>query len=88
MRHKHTPPPSMVFEGMETHIAAQDAAAGEYTAEQLSIAIRQTLGDVSKNAGEMERNAPLFCGTGENPLLFGWDHADAQPLTLLEPHHD
>jgi hypothetical protein len=33
--------------------------------------LRSIKGDISGKAGEMERKAPLFFGTGANPLLFG-----------------
>jgi hypothetical protein len=32
--------------------------------------LREPLGNVSRKAGQMEREAPLFFGTGENPDLF------------------
>ena len=44
----------------------QDARAGE----ELTAEIRQPLKDISRAAGNMEREAPLFFGTGDNPLLF------------------
>lgn len=77
----------MVFPGMEDHVSTQSAAAGAYTAEQLTAAMLEPLADVSAKAGAMERNAPLFFGEGANPILFGWDHIEAQPVEL-EPHHD
>lgn len=37
---------------------------------ELEDLMRKPLGSVSKAAGEMERNSPLFYGTGDNPNLF------------------
>lgn len=31
---------------------------------------KHPIDNISKKAGEMEREAPLFFGTGENPTLF------------------
>lgn len=61
-RRKHTPPPSMTFAGMEGHVQAQDAAAGEYQAEELTAKLLEPLGDVSSRAGQLETESPLFYG--------------------------
>ena len=45
--------------------ARQLAEAGELSAE-----IRRPLKDVSRATGIMERESPLFIGTGDNPVLF------------------
>jgi hypothetical protein len=52
--------------------SAADRAQARAEAEgaELSAEIRRPLRDVSKAAGIMEREAPLFFGTGENPSLF------------------
>jgi hypothetical protein len=39
-------------------------------ADELSRILRTPLADVSDDAGEMERNSPLFFGKGDNPTLF------------------
>jgi hypothetical protein len=55
---------------MEQAVAEQSKAAALYTAEQLTARMLEPLGDISRRAGEMERNGPLFIGTGSNPTLF------------------
>jgi hypothetical protein len=37
---------------------------------ELEEQMRTVKGDISAKAREMERNAPLFYGTGDNPALF------------------
>ena len=69
-RRKTAPPPSMTFEGMEDAVAQQLEAAALYQTQQLEEEFLKPLGDINKAAGEMERNAPLFYGTGDNPILF------------------
>jgi hypothetical protein len=39
-------------------------------AQELSAEIRRPLKDVSRTTGIMERESPLFHGTGANPTLF------------------
>jgi hypothetical protein len=39
-------------------------------AEELTARMRTPKADVSAKAGRMERESPLFFGTGENPILF------------------
>ncbi len=39
-------------------------------AQELTAKMREPLADISRKAGAMERDAPLFFGTGENPLLW------------------
>ena len=46
------------------------AAQGLAQAQELSAEIRRPLKDVSRAAGIMERESPLFIGTGDNPVLF------------------
>jgi hypothetical protein len=38
--------------------------------EELTVEMRQPGRDVSKKAGRIERDSPLFYGKGDNPLLF------------------
>lgn len=47
----------------------QDALAAAQR-EEMERRMRAPLGNVSSASGEMERNAPLFFGTGDNPTLF------------------
>lgn len=49
----------------EREAARQDQETAEMTAR-----MRQPLKDVSCAAGLMERESPLFLGTGTNPTLF------------------
>lgn len=60
---------SHTFAGMETAVAEQAIAAGEYQGEELSAMMRRPLKDVSARAGEIERESPLFFGT-VHPTLF------------------
>ena len=46
------------------------AALAQSQGEELTERLRSPKADVSAKAGEMERNAPLFYGTGDNPTLF------------------
>lgn len=63
-------PGEVPLPGMEGDVKAQDEAAAAKRGEELTKEMRQPLGDISKAAGEMERESPLFYGTGENPALF------------------
>jgi len=58
------------FAGMETVGEEREAARAIAEGEALTGMMRQPKADVSKAAGEIERNAPLFFGTGANPGLF------------------
>lgn len=51
---------------------AQDRAEALAIAqgEELTTAMRQTGKSISSKAGRIERESPLFHGTGENPTLF------------------
>ncbi len=66
---------SMALPGMEDDVDAQAAAAKNLSEEQQRDLVNQALrtpDDISKAAGEMERNSPLFFGSGAggNQLLF------------------
>lgn len=39
-------------------------------AEELTQAMRRPLADVSRKAGQLERESPLFFGKGDSPCLF------------------
>ena len=68
------------YRGDQVHIltlpGCEDAGADRETARQLAEAeeltarMRTPKADVSAKAGRMERESPLFFGTGENPILF------------------
>lgn len=51
-------------------VEAQIAAAAAQQGEDLTGELQRPGCDISRRAGEMERNAPLFFGTGDNPSLF------------------
>jgi len=61
---------SHVLDGMSQHIEAQAEAVAELSGEELTAKLLEPKADVSAKAGNMERNAPLFFGTGDNPSLF------------------
>jgi hypothetical protein len=48
----------------------REKARLEYEAGELTKEMRRPLGDVSKKAGLIERESPLFYGSGSNPTLF------------------
>lgn len=56
--------------GMEGSAAAAQVAVIIAEAQELSERLRTPLGSISGRAGQMERDSPLFFGSGENPLLF------------------
>ena len=60
----------LVFEGMAEAYEEQKTAAAQVSGEQLTQKLREPGKDISAAAGRMERDSPLFYGTGENPLLF------------------
>ena len=61
---------SLNFAGMETADADRAQALGLAQAEELTKILHSPKADVSGKAGDMERNAPLFFGQGDNPTLF------------------
>ena len=70
MRHKVQPIDSHILDGMSQHVEAQAEAVADLSGEELSAKLREPKADVSAKAGEMERESPLFFGTGDNPSLF------------------
>ena len=70
MRYKAKPIESHILDGMSQHIDAQAEAVAELSGEQLTAKMREAKAYVSRKAGEMERESPLFFGTGQNPSLF------------------
>jgi hypothetical protein len=63
------PEDSLTFAGLETCDQDRAAALAIQQAEELTAEMRRPLKDISRQAGEMERNAPLFYGQ-INPTLF------------------
>ena len=64
------PEDSLTFIGLETCDTDRAEALGIAQAAELTARMRQTRGDISGKAGRMERDSPLFFGTGDNPTLF------------------
>jgi len=52
------------------YVAGCLAASAEHEGQQLSQRWRESLGNISARSGRMERESPLFGGSGENPTLF------------------
>ena len=69
MRKPIRPEDSLSFAGLETVDRDRAEALAVAQAEELTAEMRRPLGDVSRKAGEMERNAPLFFGS-VHPTLF------------------
>jgi hypothetical protein len=67
---KPRPVESHTFAGMETAVSEQATAAAIQQAEELTAKMREPLADISARAGKLERESPLFYGTGDNPTLF------------------
>ena len=60
---------SMTFDGMAAAVAEQAEAAAIQTAAELTAKLTEPRASIDKQAGEMERNSPLFYGT-IHPTLF------------------
>jgi hypothetical protein len=56
--------------GMAAAVSDQTEAAGAQQGKELTRRIEEPGRDISARAGETEREAPLFFGTGDNPGLF------------------
>ena len=63
-------PETITLPGCETTDADRAQALGLAQAEELTKILHSPKADVSGKAGDMERNAPLFFGQGDNPTLF------------------
>ena len=70
MNRKPKPVQSHTFAGMAQAVIAQELAAAEQAGQELTALMQQPKADISAKAGDLERNAPLFFGTGDNPSLF------------------
>jgi hypothetical protein len=55
---------------MEAAEMEREEARGLMERMELEQRMRTVKADISAKAGEMERNAPLFYGTGDHPVLF------------------
>jgi hypothetical protein len=55
---------------MEAAEMEREQARGFMERMELEERMRTVKTDISAKAGEMERNAPLFFGSGDNPALF------------------
>ena len=64
------PEDSLTFAGLETCDTDRQIALGVAQAEELTALLRSRQGDISGTSGRMERESPLFFGTGANPSLW------------------
>jgi len=60
----------LAFAGMEAADREAEEARQQAEAAELTARLLEPMGSIDAKAGEMERNAPLFFGTGDNPALF------------------
>jgi hypothetical protein len=60
----------LALPGFEDVTEQRADAAAIQQGEELTAAMREPLKDVSRMAGRIERDSPLFFGLGENPTLF------------------
>ena len=61
---------SPVLSGMEPEVLARIQAEAESRAAEMSAKLLEPMGNVNGKSGKMERESPLFRGTGENPCLW------------------
>ena len=61
---------SIAFTGLETCDEDRAKAAALSMREEMEARLRSTRGDISARSGRLERESPLFFGTGDNPGLF------------------
>ena len=61
---------SLIFLEMEDAVTFQRKAAAIHAAVELSARLIEDRPTIDKQAGRMERESPLFYGTGDNPTLF------------------
>lgn len=79
-RPKAPRPPSMALPGMEDVEGERARMAAEDEGQRLTEELRTPGKSISRDAGEMERESPLFRGTGENPLLFQRVKGEENPV--------
>ncbi len=60
----------LALPSMEEADREWEEARGLMQRMELEEVMRTPKADISAKTGEMERNAPLFFGTGDNPTLF------------------
>ena len=60
----------LVFEGMAEAYEEQKTAAAQVNGETLTDQLRAPGKNINMASGLLERESPLFRGTGDNPLLF------------------
>jgi len=60
----------LALPSMEEADREREEARGLMQRMELEETMRTVKADISAKAGEMERNSPLFHGTGSNPTLF------------------
>lgn len=65
-----TPADSLTFAGLESVDEDRAEALAVSQAAELTAELRRPGRDISRRSGDMERNAPLFWGSGDNPTLF------------------
>lgn len=68
-RRNPLPVESHALPGFSQAIDAQEQAAAEYQAEELTAKLLEPLGNINAKAGRMEDESPLFYGK-VNPTLF------------------
>lgn len=56
-----------LFEGTDEE---RENRRAEVQREEMEARLGSVRGDISAASGEMERNSPLFYGSGSNPVLF------------------
>jgi hypothetical protein len=61
---------ALPIEGIDELLTEQAEAAALAQGEELTRILRTPIANISDDAGEMERNSPLFFGKGDNPTLF------------------
>jgi len=64
------PEDSLTLAGMDTADADRETIRQFTQAADLTAIMYQPGRNISAKAGEIERNSPLFFGTGDNPTLF------------------
>jgi DnaJ-class molecular chaperone len=62
--------PTLPLDGIGQLFEEREEAKRTQTREELEDAMRKPIANISSSAGEIERNSPLFYGTGDNPTLF------------------
>ena len=61
---------SPVLSGMEPEVLARIQAEAEQRAAEMSAKLLEPLENINGKSGKLERESPLFRGTGQNPCLW------------------